>query len=100
MSEMPAILPSRTCSAIEVIRLSGLTWYGSSVMTICVAPRWLLFDLHHATHPDRAPAGGVGVVDALAADDQAVGREVGALHPLHHRGESRLLVGLVVLQAQ
>ena len=30
---MPAILPSLTRSAIFSARLSGLTWYGSSVTT-------------------------------------------------------------------
>ena len=42
----------------------------------------VLFDLDHAAHPDRPAAGGVGVVDALRADDQAVGGEVGTLDPL------------------
>jgi hypothetical protein len=39
MFEMPASFASRTCSAIEVMKLSWLTWYGSSVMTIPVRPR-------------------------------------------------------------
>ncbi|SKV49535.1 Uncharacterised protein [Mycobacteroides abscessus subsp. abscessus] len=38
MLEMPAILPSRTCSAMEVMKLSWLTWYGSSVITKDVLP--------------------------------------------------------------
>ena len=38
MSAMPAILPSLTSSAILIARLSGLTWYGSSVTTRQVRP--------------------------------------------------------------
>src|SRR5207249_3620325 len=35
----------------------------------------VLFDLAHAAHPDRPATGGVRVVDALGADNQAVRRE-------------------------
>ncbi|SKY15455.1 Uncharacterised protein [Mycobacteroides abscessus subsp. abscessus] len=35
---MPLSFPSLTCSAIDAIRLSGLTWYGSSVTTRVVVP--------------------------------------------------------------
>ena len=59
----------------------------------------ILFDLNDSAHPDRTAAGGVGVVDALRSDDQAVGREVRALDPLADRGQGGLFVGLVVLQA-
>ena len=60
-------------------RLSGLTWYGSSVTTRMVRaaagppPRSTT-----AAHPDRAAAGAVCVLDAVAADDEAAGREVRA----------------------
>ena len=32
--EMPTILPAVTCSAMLWMKLSGLTWYGSSVMVM------------------------------------------------------------------
>ncbi len=35
---MPAIRPSLTASAIARARLSGFTWYGSSVTTRMVRP--------------------------------------------------------------
>ena len=38
MSAMPVIFPSLTRSAILIARLSGLTWYGSSVITRQVRP--------------------------------------------------------------
>ena len=59
----------------------------------------VLLDLHHATHPDRAAARGVGVRNALGPNDQAGGGEVGPLHALGDRGQRGLFVGLVVLQA-
>ena len=40
MSAMPVILPSRARSPIFTARLSGLTWYGSSVITRQVRP-WI-----------------------------------------------------------
>ena len=39
MSAMPWTWPSLCRSAIFCARLSGLTWYGNSVMTSCVRPR-------------------------------------------------------------
>ena len=38
MSAMPWILPSLTISAILRARVSGLTWYGSSVTTSDMRP--------------------------------------------------------------
>ena len=59
----------------------------------------VLFDLDDAAHPDRAAPGPVGVEDALVADDQPGGGEVGALDAFDDRLEGGLLVGLEVLQA-
>ena len=59
----------------------------------------VLFDRHHAAHPDRTSAGGVGVVDSLVTDDQPRGGKVGAFDPLNHRCEGGLFVGLEILQA-
>jgi hypothetical protein len=42
-----------------------------------------LFDLGHCAHLDGAPAGAVGVEDALATEDQRAGRKVRALDELH-----------------
>src|SRR5690606_18716307 len=49
-------------------------------------------------HRDGPAAGAVRVLDALAADDQPGGREVGALDALHERVEQLLVGGAVVLQ--
>ena len=38
MSAMPWILPSRTASRMDTTRRSGLTWYGSSVITRHMRP--------------------------------------------------------------
>ena len=51
-----------------------------------------LLDLDDRAHDDRAAAGAVGVLDALAAQDQRAGREVRPLDAGHHRVE-RLLAG-------
>ena len=58
----------------------------------------VLFDPHHASHTDAAPAGGVRVADALAADNQSGGWEVGSLDAFHAGFEGALLVGLVVVE--
>ena len=68
-------------------------------MTSSVRPLRVLLDLDDAAHADRAAARRVRVVDALRADDQSVGGEVGTLDPLGDRGERRLFVGLVVVEA-
>ena len=57
-----------------------------------------LLDLGHTAHADGAAAGGVGVLDALVAHDQACRGEVRALHALHHGVEGFLLLGVVVVQ--
>ena len=58
----------------------------------------VLLDGDDGAHAHRAATGPVGVLDALAADDQAVGREVRALDPLHARGEGFLGLGVGVLE--
>ena len=40
-------------------------------------------DVWRDAHHDRAASGGVGAADARQAEDQAAGREIGALHMLH-----------------
>src|ERR1700753_1428243 len=99
MLEMPASFPSRTCSAIEVMKLSWLTWYGSSVITSEGRARQSSLRSQHAAHADRPAAGGVGGVDALRSDDQTVGGEVRTLDPLADRSQGGLFVGLVIVQA-
>ncbi len=49
-------------------------------------------------HRDRAAARAVHVLDALGADDEAVGREVGALDALHQRLEQLLARRVGVLE--
>ncbi len=51
-----------------------------------------LLDLDDRAHDDRATAGAVGVLDALAAEDERTGGEVGAGDPGEHRVE-RLVAG-------
>ena len=46
-----------------------------------------LLDLDDGAHPDAAAAGAVGVVDAVAADDQRTGREVRTRDALDQRLE-------------
>ena len=58
----------------------------------------VLLDGDDGAHAHRATAGAVGVLDAVAADDQAVGREVGPLDPLHAGGEGLLGLGLGVVE--
>ena len=48
-----------------------------------VAARLALFDVGLGAHDHAAPAGGVGVADALVAHDDAAGGEIGAGHELH-----------------
>ena len=58
----------------------------------------VLLDLDHGAHPHRAAAGAVGLLDAVPADDETEGGEVGALDALHERGEQLLVGGLPVVQ--
>jgi hypothetical protein len=58
----------------------------------------VVLDLDDGAHPHRPAARPVGLLDAVPADDQAGGREVGALDPRHQRGEQLLLGGLGVLE--
>ena len=46
-------------------------------------PAALLLDAGHAAHADGTAPGGVGVLDALGANDEAGGGEIGALDMLH-----------------
>ncbi len=57
-----------------------------------------LLDLDDTAHADRPASGAVGVLDALAADDEAGGREVRSLDPFHDGLEGGFLVGLVVVE--
>ena len=61
-------------------------------------PLAVLFDVDDRAHRDRAATGAVGVLDALAPDDQTVGGEVGALDALHQRFEQLCLRGVGVLE--
>ena len=47
----------------------------------------ILFDRHHRTHRYRTAAGAVHAVDALVANDQAIGGEIRALNAHHERRE-------------
>ena len=94
---MPVILPSLTRSAILIARLSGFTWYGSSVIDQAGAALEL-FDVDDGAHRDRAAAGAVGVLDALDAQDLRAGGEVGALDALDQRFEQLFAGGVGVLQ--
>ena len=78
-SEMPSIVFSRTRSAIFSIRRFLLTWYGISVTTIDgLSPFFDCLDRRSCARiSDRAAAGRVRLHDALAADDDAAGGEVG-----------------------
>ena len=67
---MPCSFPLSTRSAIFWRRLSGLTWYGSSVMTKQRCGCWILFDLDDRPHGDEAAPGAIGVLDAAIADDE------------------------------
>ena len=57
-----------------------------------------LLHLDDRAHDDRTAAGAVGVLDALAAQDERAGREVRALDALHERLEQLLARRLRVLQ--
>ena len=57
-----------------------------------------LFDGGHAAHANGAAAGGVGIVNALVADDLPGRREIGALHPLHNGLERVFLARVRVVQ--
>ena len=58
----------------------------------------VLLDRHDRAHHDRAATRAVHVLDALGADDQRVGREVGALDPFDQRLEQLFLAGIGVGQ--
>ena len=64
----------------------------------CLAAAGVLLNGDDRAHGDRAAAGALGVLDALAADDERAGREVRALHPLHERGEALLALGVRMLE--
>jgi hypothetical protein len=57
-----------------------------------------LLDLDHRAHDDRASTGAVGVLDALAAQDERPGGKVWALDLGHHVGEELLARSLRVQQ--
>ena len=60
-------------------QLALLTLYGISVATIDLRPVFGCSSTSvRAAHQDRAAAGLVGAADAVAAVDDAAGREVGA----------------------
>ncbi len=63
----------------------------------CPATR-IFFYRNHSAHPDGTAAGLVSIRDTLRTDDEAGRGEVGALNPLHDRGQRRLFVGVVILQ--
>ena len=79
----------------EAVRVDLVRQFGDDDLL----PGALLLDGGDAAHADRAAAGGVGLLDALVADDLAGGREVGALDEAHDRLEGGLVVGLRVVQA-
>ena len=60
-------------------------------MTRTGAAAVVLLDLDDRAHRDRAAAGAVGVLDAVGADDQALGREVRSLDALEQRLEQLLV---------
>ena len=62
------------------------------------APVGVLVDLDDRALGDRAAAGAVGLLDALATHDGRAVGEVGALDPLEQRVEQLLLGGLGVVQ--
>src|SRR5699024_11749058 len=62
-------------------------------------PVALLLDGGDAAHAAGAAARGVGLLDALVADNLCGGGEVGALDALHDRFEGGLVVGVRVVEA-
>ena len=54
----------------------------------------ILVDLDDGAHRDGSAAGAIGVVDALAADDQRTGGEVRSLDEVHERGLALGALGL------
>ena len=81
-SAMPSSSRLSTSSLTLTMNWFGLTWYGSSVMTMRSA-RAAFLDLGLGPELDRAPTGAVGVHDPLAAHDERAGGEVGALDERH-----------------
>src|SRR5262249_13670220 len=58
----------------------------------------VFLDFHHGAHPNRAATGAVGVSDAVSADNQAPGGEIGTLDPLDEGGEQHVVIDVGVLQ--
>ena len=82
-SLMPSSFLSRTSSAMSFTSFARLTWYGSSVTTICdLFDDLLLLDHRARAHDDLAASRLLIVLDAGAAVDVAARREVRALHQL------------------
>ena len=93
MSVMPSSRLSCTSSAIFATSMALLTMYGISVTTMRLTAVLHRLDLRLRAGDDAAAAGGVGVVNALAAEDDAAGREIRALDALHQllRGHVRVV---------
>src|SRR4051794_6585890 len=79
----------------EVVRVDLVRQFGDDEDRPALG---VVLDLDDRAHPHRAAARAVGLLDAVAPDDQPGGREVGALDALHQRGEQLLVVRLGVLQ--
>jgi hypothetical protein len=62
------------------------------------APAVVLLHGDHGPHPDRATTGAVGVIDAVTADDESLGREVRTGNDGQQVGEQLLLGSVRVLQ--
>ena len=87
---MPSSFLSRTSSAMSSTSSRLLTWYGSSVTTICdLFERLLLLDHRARAHDDAAAARLLVVLDAGAAVDEAARREVRALDELAQLADRR-----------
>ena len=81
--------------ALDQSRLVGLVRKFGDDHRVAVGPALGLdrFDVGHAPHRHRAPAGGVGLADAAAAEDLAAGGEVGTGDDRHQGPVVELGVG-------
>ncbi len=83
MSRMPVDLAARARDRRSFsIRFDLFTMNGISVMMMLSAPFCVRLDVRARAHDDAAAAGQVGVADAGPPEDDAAGREVGALDDL------------------
>src|SRR5436305_401042 len=89
---IPSSFPSFTSSAMSVMSLALLTWYGSSVTTIWDLLEDSFSSMSARARIDASASGLLVILDSGAAVDVSAGREVGTLDQLSDVAGSHLRI--------